>query len=45
MFGPFEENAAISGAGLVARTVLVWYMAATGFLYLAKNNKMHELLG
>lgn len=31
-FGPIDENIAISGAGLVGKTVTVWYNLATGFL-------------
>lgn len=33
IFGPMDENTAISGAGLVFRIVTVWEILATGFLY------------
>lgn len=32
IFGPMDENTAISGAGLVFRNVIVGEIIATGFL-------------
>lgn len=44
VFGPLEENSAISGAGLVKRTVIVWEILAIGFLQMIVKLKPADLL-